>query len=149
MLTTTLIHPQILFALARAGHNSRVLISDGNFPHATARSPSAELVFLNLAPGQLLVTDVLKALVNAIPIEAAFVMQPHRTGPYAMPGDPPIWDEFRAILPKSGFAGPLSSLEPTKFYEAARDPAVCLTVATGDQRYYANLLLTIGAVPQP
>jgi len=66
MLKHQLLHPQILAALARAGHSSKVLISDGNYPHWTRRGPNAEMVYLNLAPGQLLVTDVLKTLVSAI-----------------------------------------------------------------------------------
>jgi L-fucose mutarotase len=32
------------------------------------------------------------------------------------------------------------------FYEAARGPDVALAIATGEQRLYANLLLTIGVV---
>ena len=32
------------------------------------------------------------------------------------------------------------------FHDAAGTPDVCLTIATGDQRIYANLLLTIGVV---
>jgi L-fucose mutarotase len=46
-----LTHPQILAALARAGHGSKVLISDGNYPHSTAKGPNAEVVYLNLSPG--------------------------------------------------------------------------------------------------
>jgi L-fucose mutarotase len=51
MLRTQLIHPQILGALAEAGHGSQVLISDGNFPHVTATPPGARRVYLNLSPG--------------------------------------------------------------------------------------------------
>ena len=50
MLRTQLIHPQILGALAEAGHGSQVLISDGNFPHVTATPPGARRVYLNLSP---------------------------------------------------------------------------------------------------
>ena len=37
-------------------------------------------------------------------------------------------------------------IERFQFYDAAGTPDVCLTIATGDQRIYANLLLTIGVV---
>ena len=43
----------------------------------------------------------------------------------------------------------LEKIERFKFYDAAGTPDVCLTVATGDQRIYANLLLTIGVVKPP
>ncbi len=35
MLKTKLTHPEILQALARAGHGSRVLIADGDYPVGT------------------------------------------------------------------------------------------------------------------
>jgi L-fucose mutarotase/ribose pyranase (RbsD/FucU family) len=35
VLRTRLLHPEILAALAGAGHGSRVLIADGNYPFST------------------------------------------------------------------------------------------------------------------
>ena len=146
MLKSQLVHPQIIAALARAGHSSKVLISDGNYPHWTKRGPSAEVVYLNLSPGMPTVTDVLKTLVTAIPIEAAEVMDYAKTGPYALKEDPPIWNEFRQILHDSKLDLELAKIERFAFYEAAGTKDVCLTIATGEQRIYANLLLTIGVV---
>jgi L-fucose mutarotase len=146
MLKSQLLHPQITAALARAGHSSKVLISDGNYPHWTKRGPNAEVVYLNLAPGKLLVTDVLSALVTAVPLEKAEVMDYARTGPNSLSADPPIWNEFRQILHESGNELELDRIERFSFYDVAGMPDVCLTIATGDQRIYANLLLTIGVV---
>jgi L-fucose mutarotase len=146
MLKGQLLHPQINAALARAGHSSKVLISDGNYPHWTKRGPNAEVVFLNLAPGLVNVTDVLKALVTTIVIEKAEVMEPMKTGPYALKEDPPIWNEFRQILHDAAVDVELEKVERFKFYEVAGAPDVCLTIATGEGRIYANLLLTIGVV---
>ena len=137
MLKTTLLHPEILFALGAAGHSSQVLIADGNYPFATKSNPAAERVFLNLCPGLLNATDVLRALVGAIPIEAAQVMAT------ADGSEPSIWAEFRDLLP--GLT--LQPLERFAFYDAASTPDVALVIATGEQRIYANLLLTIGVVP--
>ena len=146
MLKGRLLHPQILAACARAGHGSKVLISDGNFPHSTKSGGHAELVYLNLAPGRVTVTEVLRVLATAIPIESAEVMDYARTGPYALKEDPPIWNEFRAILRENGCTFELQKLERFAFYDAAGHDDVCLTVATGEERIYANLLLTIGVV---
>jgi L-fucose mutarotase len=146
MLKHQLLHPQILAALGGAGHSSKVLISDGNYPHWTRRGPNADMVYLNLAPGQLLVTDVLKALVTAIPIEAAEVMQYDRTGPYGLQQDPPIWNEFRQILHAAGTDVELKGIERFKFYDTAGGSDITLSIATGDQRLWANLLLTVGVV---
>jgi L-fucose mutarotase len=150
MLKSQLLHPHIASALGRAGHGSRVLISDGNYPHWTKKGPNAEVVYLNLAPGQLTVTEVLKVLLSAIPIEAAEVMDYARTGQYALKEDPPIWNEFKQILHDAKVDVELTKIERFKFYDAAGTPDVCLTIATGEQRIYANLLLTIGVVkPNP
>ncbi len=146
MITGKLLHPEILHALARAGHSSRVLISDGNFPHATRCGPNSKLVFMNFRPGLLTVTQVLETLLDTIPIEDAVVMQPGRRGPYAMKNDPPIFKEFTAILSAAGTGVKIRGMERFKFYEQAVSPDVCLTIATGEQRLYANLLLTIGVV---
>ena len=137
MLKTALLHPEILRALASAGHGAQVLITDGNYPASTGSPLSAAHVYLNLAPGLVNVTDVLRALLTAIPIEAAHVMQT------ADGSEPPIFQEFRDLL---GADLPLQPLERFAFYAAASLPAVCLVIATGEQRIYANLLLTIGVV---
>jgi len=146
MIQGKLIHPQIIAALARAGHGSKVLISDGNYPHWTARGPNAEVVYLNLAPGLPGVCDVLKVLTTAIPIEAASVMATNKTGAYAMTTDPEIWNEFRSLLKSTDCRGELTQVERFAFYEQARSADVCLTIATGEGKIYANLLLTIGVV---
>ena len=146
MLKTPILHPQILAALGRAGHSSRILIADGNYPHYTKRGPNADVVFLNFAPGQLLVTDILAGIVRMVPIELAEVMGPARTGPYAMKEDPPIFADFRRILREQNPSLDLSHLERFAFYEAAGSRDVTLTIASGDQRLYANVLLTIGVV---
>ena len=52
MLKTTLLHPEILYALGSAGHGAQVLISDGNYPHATKSNPAAERVFGYVPPLQ-------------------------------------------------------------------------------------------------
>ena len=146
MLRSRLIHPQILEALGRAGHSSKILIADGNYPFSTQLGPNAKLISLNLSPGVVNVTQVLEALVSAVPIEAATIMQPVQSGPYALPGDPPIWDEFRPILAEGGVQVELDKLERFPFFDAARDPNIAITIATGEQRLYANLLLQIGVV---
>ena len=145
MLKTPILHPQLLHALGRIGHGSRVLLSDGNFPHATSTPATAERVYLNFAPGMLSVTDVLGPLLEVIPVEAATVMAPLRSGPYAMEGDPPIFAEFEKMLEPAGVSE-LEPLERFAFYDAAKSSDVGLVIATGEQRIYANLLLTIGVV---
>ncbi|CAG6397358.1 RbsD or FucU transport [Streptomyces cocklensis] len=136
MLRYQLTHPTILAALASAGHGSRVLISDGHYPHTTGANPAAERVYLNLAPDRLLVTEVLAALTDAVPIESATVMTPPADQP-----EPPVFAEFRTALPH---LPALTPLDRFAFYDTARGPDTTLVIATGDRRTYANLLLTLG-----
>jgi L-fucose mutarotase len=136
MLKTRLLHPEILAALGEAGHGAQVLIADGNYPLATRSNPDGYRVFLNLAPGQLTVTDVLSVLAEAIPIEAAHVMGPDDGS------EPSIYEDFRAQLPETE----LQRLGRYEFYDMARGPDTALAIATGEQRIYANILLTIGVV---
>ena len=136
MLKTRLLHPRILAALGEAGHGAQILIADGNYPLRTRSNESAHRVYLNLAPGLVSVTDVLRALIDAIPIEAAHVMAPDDGK------DPAIFAEFRKLI-----AGiDVQRLGRFPLYDAARGPDLALAIATGEQRLYANLLLTIGVV---
>src|ERR1700677_1063802 len=111
MIKSQLLHPQIIAALARTGHGSKVLISDGNYPHWTKRGHNAEVVYLNLAPGLVGVVDVLKVLLSEIPIEAAEVMEPLKEGPLAMKEDPAIWHEFTQVLHDAGVDTELTRIE--------------------------------------
>ena len=135
MLKTTLIHPTILSALASSGHTGKVLIADGNYPVATKANLCAERVYLNLAPGKMTVPEVLGALLTAIPVEAAYAMQ---TADGSLPE---IYAEFQEMLDV-----PVQQLMPQDFYELAQDPNMALVIATGEQRIYANIILTIGVV---
>ncbi len=146
MLKGRLIHPQILEALGRAGHSSKVLVADGNYPFSTKSPASATLVNLNLSPGIVDCVSVLKSLVSAVPIEAVEVMQPMSSGPYAVAGEPEIWREFGDVLASAGADLPLQPVERQDFYVRASSPDVALVIATAEQRIYANLLLTIGVV---
>ena len=144
MLKTQLLHPEILAAVARGGHHSRILIADGNYPAGTTLGPSASLVSLQLMPGVPTVTQVLTALLAAVPIERANTMDYERTGPYALSEDPPVWPQFRQAIKEAGLALELEPIEKWAFYKAVNHPDHILTIQTADQQRFANLLLTIG-----
>lgn len=140
MLIGKLIHPQILSALGKAGHGATILIPDGNYPFGTHANPLAEQVYLNLAPGMVTVTDALEAVLSVTPVEAAHVMARHDGA------EPSIYREFRQLL---GANIQLSPLERFAFYAEAKKEDCCLVIATGEQRIYANILLTIGVAAPP
>jgi L-fucose mutarotase len=140
MLKGNLIHPEILGILGTLGHGSKVLISDGNYPIQTRIGPKARCVYLNLSPGIPTVTQVLGALLTAMPLEAAQVMLPHDGS------EPPIFAEFRSIIRESAGPVELEGLGRFAFYDAASGPDVGLGIHTAEARVYANILLTIGVV---
>ncbi len=137
MLKNRLLHPEILAALGSAGHGSRVLIADGNYPFSTGTHPDAKRVYLNLRPGLVSTLDVLEVLVSVLPIESALVMVPSE-GP-----EPAILPEMRRVLSAEV---PMEKRLRNSFYEEARSPDTALVIATGEQRIYANILLVIGVV---
>ncbi|HPZ48345.1 MAG TPA: RbsD/FucU family protein [Propionibacteriaceae bacterium] len=141
MLYGPMLHPELLRVLAAAGHGATILLADSNYPHGVWVSKRAERIALNLAPGLLTVNDVLEVLKRTIPIEAAAVMVP---APDAAQVEIPAHDDFKAILPEVPFRGVMR----WDFYDLAKSDDLCCVVATGDQRLYANLLLTVG-VRQP
>jgi L-fucose mutarotase len=144
MLRHKLIHPQITAVLAAAGHHSSVLIADGNYPAASKRGPRAELISLNLMPGIPTCNQVLEALLSAIPVEVIQVMETETSGPYALDGDPPVWDEYRKTIKDANLDLELQPVDKWAFYEAVSTPDHVLTVQTADQQRYANILLTVG-----
>lgn len=138
MLTGKCINPQLMQALSLLGHGDKLLIADGNYPLAS-KTGDAGKIWLGLCPGTPKVTDVLETLQSVISIESAEVMQPEEGEP-----EPEIFAEFTEML---------GGMEPGKlgryeFYHACEEKAVCLAVSTGEQRTFANILLTVG-VAQP
>ena len=144
MLRHLLIHPKINEVLGRAGHHAKILIADGNYPSSSAIGPNAELVSLNLMPGVVNCTQVLQALLSAIPIEAANTMMYETTGPYALTEDPPVWAHYRQAIKEAGLDLQLKPIEKWEFYKAVATPDHVLTIQTADQQRFANLLLTVG-----
>jgi L-fucose mutarotase len=122
MLKTTLTHPDILRVVARAGHHAKILIADGNYPASTKRGPQAELISLNL--------------VNTMGIPP--------DDPYAQHGEPPVWNDYRAVIAESGSKLTLEPILKWDFYKHVESPDHVLTIQTADRALWANVLLTIG-----
>lgn len=139
MLKTKLLHPELLGTLGAAGHGSQVLITDGNFPHLTAPYEGATRVYLNLSPGRLTVSEVLEAVLSAIPVERAAVMDPADDADER----PAAHAEIAPLLPEGV---PLDHIRRFEFYEATKSDNLALVIATADLRPYANVLLTVGVV---
>ncbi|HTD67317.1 MAG TPA: RbsD/FucU family protein [Candidatus Limnocylindria bacterium] len=144
MLKHQLIHPRINEVLGRAGHHAKILIADGNYPASTKKGPNAELVCLNLSPGVVTVAQVLRAILSAVPIDHVNTMGIPADDPYARPGEPQAWVEFRQVVKDAGLNLELQPILKWDFYQAVESADHVLTVQTGDQTLWANVLLTVG-----
>jgi L-fucose mutarotase len=144
MLNSQLIHPGINEVLARAGHHAKILIADGNYPASTRCGPNAELISLNLCPGVVTVRQALRAVLSAVPVDQVNTMGIPPDDPYARKGEPPVWNEFRGVIKEARLKLKLEPISKWDFYKAVESPDHILTIQTGDQALWANLLLTMG-----
>jgi L-fucose mutarotase len=135
VLRSPLIHPPLLAALGAAGHGARVLIADANYSHSTNVYPGAALIHLNVRPGLVTVDQVLEPVIDLVPVESVSVMQPDDGS------TPEVFARYRELL---GDDLPLQPLDRLEFYATCREADLAVCVATGDDRLYANVLLTVG-----
>ena len=136
MLKTSLIHPEIVGALAACGHGDKILIADGNYPIASDTHPSTRKIYLGLCGGIPTATDVLRTLVAEIHFERAEVMTPGKGEP-----EPEIFADFKEILG----IDELPELGRFDFYDAVKGADnVKFAVSTGELRVFSNILLTVG-----
>jgi len=135
MINGSLTHPDVLSALARAGHTSKVLIADGHFPSATALSPEVPRVFLNYAPGLLGVADVLGPLLQTIEVQDAVAAT------YEDGERPAIWDDYLRLLPGSITLREVKGSELTTEFT---DQELGLVILTGELRPASCIVLTLG-----
>lgn len=144
MLKHQLIHPEINAIIGAAGHHSKILIADGNYPASSKKGPNAKLVSMNLMPGLITCTQALQAILSAVPIEKIETMMYETTGPYALSEDPPVWNEYRALMKGMNVDLKLEPIEKWEFYKAVATDDHVLTIQTADQQRFANILLSIG-----
>jgi L-fucose mutarotase len=144
MLRTSLLHPQILKSIAEAGHHAKILIADGNYPASSKKGPRAELVSLQLTPGIPTVAQVLRPLLEVLPIDHIHTMGIDKSDEYALDKDPAVWSEYRAIMKEMEFKRDLEPIVKWDFYDAVMSDDHVLTIQTADQATWANLLLLVG-----
>lgn len=148
MLTTPVLHPELLSHLGKAGHLSTLLITDSNYPHATHPNPRVPRMWCNYVPGVLDAVTVLKMVCSVVPIEAATIMKPDEDGRYASDESPAIWSDYQDVLDtEAHLTEPMRPLLKPEFNRLAKSDDLALVIATAERQGYANILLTIGVVP--
>ena len=132
-----LLSPDLLHALASAGHGDRIAIVDANFP---AASTARRLI----PPHGADATAALVAVLSVLPVDdfeadPVVVME--------VVGDPDETPEavadFTRVLSAAGVEPP-ARLPRHDFYRAVREAFA--VVQTGERRLYGNIMLTKGVV---
>jgi L-fucose mutarotase len=132
-----LLTPDLLHALAAMGHGERIALVDANYPATRGRR------LIRLAGADA--PRALAAVLSLLPLDD-FVPDPAVV--MRVVGDPaatpPVVAALNAELARHG-AAPAGALDRHAFYAAAE--AAYAIVATGERRFYGNILLTKGAIP--
>jgi L-fucose mutarotase len=135
-----LLGPDLLHALASMGHGDELVVADANFPAASVARRLIRLPAID-AP------RALRAILSVLPLDT-FTEAPAAV--MTVVGDavtvPPPVRDFQAVLDvAAGRPVRVESLERFAFYERAK--AAFAVVATGEPRFYGNIILVKGVIP--
>src|SRR5262245_60017962 len=135
-----LLSPDLLHALAAMGHGDELVVADANFP---AASVARRLVRL---PG-IDAPRALRAILSVLPLDT-FAQTPAAV--MAVVGNPetvpPPVREFQDVVDfAAGRPVRIESIERFAFYERAK--AAFAVVATGEHRFYGNIIVVKGVIP--
>jgi L-fucose mutarotase len=134
-----LLGPELLATLRAMGHADEIAIVDANFPAA------ANARRLIRAEG-VSATRMVGAILSVLPLEQFEPIAAFRMAVDGAPDElPPVIGEFEQLLKGVGYAGPIGALDRFAYYERTR--AAYAIVATGERRYWGNLILKKGAIP--
>ena len=134
-----LLGPELLAILRAMGHGDEIVIADANVP---AVASAERLVRLDGVPGPRAV----QAIASVLPLddfvpEAAFRMEDSGAPDVV----PPVVQEYAKALKAAGSDRPIAAIERHAFYARAREAYAI--VATGERRFWGNLILKKGAIP--
>lgn len=131
--------PDLLKIIAEMGHGDELVIGDCNFP---AASMGKRCVRADGLSG----TEVLEAILSLFPLDA-FVDAPvtlMQVVPGSMDGEPPIWNEYKAIVERHEPSTKLEWIDRFDFYERSKNAYA--TVATAERALYACIIIKKGVL---
>jgi L-fucose mutarotase len=136
-----LLGPELLAMLRAMGHSDEIVIADANFP---AAANARRLVRLDGVSAP----RALQAILSVLPLDdfvpqAAFRMEVS-DAPQTVP---PASKDLADVLAASGYGRGVAAIERHAFYARAREAYG--VVATGEPRFWGNIILKKGAIPPP
>jgi Fucose dissimilation pathway protein FucU len=129
--------PELLKILAEMGHGDELVIGDSNFP---GTSMGRVCVRCDGNSG----VAVLDAILQLFPLDT-FVDSPvilMQADPGFMPGNPPIWDDYKAIVEKHQPGTKCEGIPRFDFYDRTRKAYA--TVATSETQPFACIIIRKG-----
>jgi len=134
-----LLGPELLATLRAMGHADEIAIVDANFP---AASNARRLIRADGVPAPRMI----EAILSVLPLDQFEPVAAFRMAVDGAPDEvPPIIAEFERLLKGADYGGPIGVIGRFDYYERAR--AAYAIVATGERRYWGNLILKKGAIP--
>lgn len=130
-------HPDVLAALAGAGHGSKIIITDAHYPVATAIRQGAPVIRLALVAGHPSVPFIAQRIVGAVPVESAELP---KVPDEHLPSE--VHTELFGILGDI----PVNWVSRSELYEVGRSEDIALCLVSGDTRRFGNLILTVGVL---
>lgn len=131
--------PDLLATLRAMGHGDDIAVVDANFP---ATSCARRLIRMDGVPSPRAV----EAILSVLPLDDFVPNAAFRMAVVDRPDEvPAITAEFAAALERTGYRGKIEAIERFAFYERTRNAYAI--VATGERRYWGNLILKKGAIP--
>jgi L-fucose mutarotase len=133
--------PELLATLRAMGHGDDIAIVDANFP---ATSNARKLIRMDGSTAP----RVVRAVLSVLPLDSFVPNAAFRMAVVDRPDEiPPITTEFDALLKAVGYRGAIEPIDRFAFYERTRSADAI--VATGELRFWGNLILKKGAIPPP
>ena len=131
--------PELLAILRAMGHGDDIAIVDANFP---ATSSAKRLIRMDGVGAP----RVVRAVLGVLPLDTFVPNAAFRMAVVGNADDvPPITREFESLLAVAGYHGKIEALERFAFYDLAK--SAYAIVATGERRFWGNLILKKGAIP--
>ena len=139
-----LLNADVLYVLRSMGHGDDLVLCDTNFP--------ADAVARQTVLGKLIRIDnvtisrAARAVLSVLPLDS-FVDKPaSRMEVVGQPNEiPPVQRAVQAEIDAAeGRSWPMGSVERFAFYERAK--ATYATIATGERRLYANIIVKKGVI---
>ena len=131
--------PELLAILRAMGHGDDIAIVDANFP---ATSAARRLVRVDGTDAPRAV----RAVLSVLPLDTFVPNAAFRMAVVDSPDEiPPITREFESLLAAAGYRGKIEAVERFAFYDLAK--SAYAIVATGERRFWGNLILKKGAIP--